>query len=53
MSEYEFKVEDFCYNRFTVTVRARSREEASDKLHERVTQPISCAWVPALGERHP
>ena len=41
MNEYEFKVEDFCYNTFTVTVRARTRGEASDKLQEQVTQPIS------------
>lgn len=53
LTEYTFKVEDFCYNRHTVSVRARDRDHASEKLQEAVPFPISCAWVPGEGERHP
>jgi hypothetical protein len=50
---YRFVVEDFCYNRRKVEVEATSREGASEKLQEKVSAPITCAWVPALGEGHP
>lgn len=50
---YRFVVEDFCYNRREVEVEATGRDDASEKLQEKVSAPISCAWVPALGERHP
>jgi len=52
-TEFEFVVEDFCYNRSKVTVRATDRDDASERLQEKVGVPFSCAWVPALGERHP
>jgi len=53
LQEFRFRVEDFCYNRRTVTVHARSRDHASEKLAEETAAPISAAWVPALGERAP
>jgi hypothetical protein len=53
LTTFTFVVEDFCWNRKKVDVLARDREHASEKLQEKISAPISAAWVPARGERAP
>jgi len=53
METYEWRVEDFSYNRHTVEVEASNRDEAAEKMKQQVDFPISAAWLPGRGERAP
>ena len=53
METYQWRVEDFCYNRHTVEVNASDRDEAAEKMKQKVDFSISAAWLPGRGERAP